>query len=103
MGYMHTGGRKAPSGKAPTPPFTPPPMPPCAPAMESAPFTPPPTSEVATDRFPKPPLGLKPRWLHDAFRTYDIVSALERYIEVRKPIPIEWVEEYNELAERRAT
>jgi len=44
-----------------------------------------------------PPLGLKPRRLHDAGRIKDIVSAINRYREAKLEIPKEWTEEYNDL------
>lgn len=49
----------------------------------------------------KPPLGPPPRHLHEEQRMQRISDAIARYSEVYKPIPVEWVEEYNELATRR--
>ena len=48
---------------------------------------------------PKPPLGLKPKYIHDKTRIREILDAMERYSEQRFPIPIEWVEELRELIE----
>lgn len=45
----------------------------------------------------KPPLGLTPKSVWDTHRLIEIKEAIKRYIEVNKPIPIEWIEEYNEL------
>ena len=45
----------------------------------------------------KPPLGLKPRWLHEMHRIQEIIDAMKRYSEVEKPIPTEWVDELKEL------
>ena len=45
----------------------------------------------------KPPLGIKPRWLHRAERIADIVDALWRYSIDGKPIPAEWVFELNDI------
>ena len=45
----------------------------------------------------KPPIGLKPRWLHETNRIQDIIDAIKRYSEAKEPIPIEWVDELNEL------
>lgn len=45
----------------------------------------------------KPPLGLKPRYIHDEQRVDDICRAMIRYMNNKQPIPIEWLEEYNEL------
>jgi ribosomal protein S27E len=47
----------------------------------------------------KPPLGIMPRRIHDSIRARELVNAIERYIDACKEIPIEWVEEYNELTE----
>lgn len=45
----------------------------------------------------RPPLGLKPKWVHDSERKREIIDAMERYAEVKKPIPIEWIEELKQL------
>jgi hypothetical protein len=47
----------------------------------------------------KPPLGLMPKkhWIDR--RISDINSAINRYMECGKEVPIEWIEEYNELIE----
>ena len=53
------------------------------------------------DRQKKPPLGLRPRWICDDERASDIRVAIGRYLEYGcKPIPIEWIEEYNEIIKR---
>lgn len=46
---------------------------------------------------PMPPLGLKPKYIHDKTRIKEILDAMERYSEQRFPIPIEWIEELREL------
>lgn len=51
----------------------------------------------------KPPLGLKPRFIHDIERRIEIERAILRRMTVAYPIPVKWIEEYNELAEREAT
>lgn len=45
----------------------------------------------------KPPLGLRPRifWLHE--RRDEILQAIDRYMDAGKEIPVEWVQEYNDL------
>ena len=48
----------------------------------------------------KPPLGIMPRHIHDEIRRQELGEAIVRYIEASLPVPLEWVEEYNELAER---
>lgn len=46
----------------------------------------------------KPPLGLVPKWVRQEQRCSEIREAIDRYTDASKPIPIEWIEEYNELA-----
>ena len=48
----------------------------------------------------KPPLGLKPKRIHELHRAIDIVDAIIRYLESDKQVPIYWIEEYNELKSR---
>lgn len=48
----------------------------------------------------KPPLGLRPRTVHDAHRIYEIHQAIKRYTDAYYAIPIEWITEYNELIAR---
>ena len=48
----------------------------------------------------RPPLGIFPRHLHDEKRMEHIVEAIGRFTAVGKVIPPDWIEEYNELAER---
>lgn len=45
----------------------------------------------------KPPLGLMPRWLHDATRMKDIMEACCRYINNYQPIPPEWLSELRDI------
>ena len=45
----------------------------------------------------KPPIGLIPEYLWKEKRLFDIIEAINRYIEAKKEIPIEWIEEYNKL------
>ena len=47
----------------------------------------------------KPPLGLTPKWIIQTERYYEICGAISRYYNAGKKIPIEWIEEYNELVE----
>lgn len=44
-----------------------------------------------------PPIGIMPKWLHDFNRLRDVQCAIVRRYEAELPIPLEWVEEYNEL------
>lgn len=45
----------------------------------------------------KPPLGLKPKRIHDLERSVEIREAIERYSKFGKEIPEEWIKEYCEL------
>lgn len=49
----------------------------------------------------KPPLGVKPRFIHEEMREQELADAIVRYKEAGLKIAIEWVKEYNELVERR--
>jgi hypothetical protein len=48
----------------------------------------------------KPPIGLKPQHIHEQDRMKDIMDAMQRYGDATKPIPANWVREYNEIAIR---
>ncbi len=43
------------------------------------------------------PSGLKPKKIHNAQRFGEVCSAVANYYDAGKKIPIEWIEEYNEL------
>ncbi len=45
----------------------------------------------------KPTLGVMPKYLWYEKRAFDLIEAINRRIEAKQPIPIEWIEEYNEL------
>lgn len=45
----------------------------------------------------KPPIGLRPKWVSDKERLNEVRSAIVRYYDAELKIPIEWIEEYNEL------
>lgn len=45
----------------------------------------------------KPPIGIVPRSINDQKRLLRVKEAIERYTAEFLHIPIEWVEEYNEL------
>ncbi len=42
----------------------------------------------------KPPLGLKPKWIHDQQRQDEIMAAINRYLEAGKTPPKEWAAEF---------
>lgn len=48
----------------------------------------------------KPPLGVKPRRIHDQGRLSDLFQAVLRYMTDGSPIPQEWIEEIDELLKR---
>jgi hypothetical protein len=48
----------------------------------------------------KPPLGLKPRKFVDEDRLREVQGAMDRYYYANKPMPLEWITEYNQLVER---
>lgn len=48
----------------------------------------------------KPPIGLKPRELHDSRRLHEVSEAIARYFNAGMEISPEWVEEYNDLIRR---
>lgn len=48
----------------------------------------------------KPPIGLKPRRLHDEQRLCDIEAAILRRKDTGKPVPKEWADEHRELSDK---
>jgi len=50
----------------------------------------------------RPPRGVMPRYIWIEYRIDEIVAAIKRFTDMRHPIPIEWVEEYNGLIEEVA-
>lgn len=49
------------------------------------------------EQIEKPPLGLTPKHIRQSQRLNEIRGAIARYYDANKELPIEWVEEYNEL------
>ncbi|MFH0757350.1 MAG: hypothetical protein V2B15_08695 [Bacteroidota bacterium] len=49
---------------------------------------------------PRPPHGLRPAFVHNENRMLEIQRAMNRYMAEKLPVPIEWIEEYNELAKK---
>ena len=47
----------------------------------------------------KPPLGVMPRKMWNSQRQKDLSDAMVRYLEAGMKIPVEWVEEYNEISD----
>ncbi len=50
----------------------------------------------------KPPLGLMPKLFWDNERIADITNAVNRYMQEQQEIPIEWIEEYNNLVKKQS-
>jgi len=50
----------------------------------------------------KPPLGLKPRYIHEIERIEQIQDAIKRYYDNFLKIPDEWFEELKELLNRHS-
>ena len=48
----------------------------------------------------KPPRGVKPRFILDGERQLEILDACKRYIHCNKTIPLDWIDELREIAER---
>jgi len=42
---------------------------------------------------PKPPIGLKPKDVHDCERKKEIINAMNRYSDENKSIPAHWIDE----------
>jgi len=53
--------------------------------------------QINISRAKIPPLGLKPKYVHDEERALDIAKAIARRLQCGMEVPIEWVEEYNSL------
>lgn len=45
----------------------------------------------------KPPVGIKPRYIHDGERLCEILNAMDRYSKASKHIPGEWIDELRDL------
>lgn len=50
----------------------------------------------------KPPLGVMGQKVHDEIREGELGAAIIRYVEAEKEVPMEWVDEYNEIIKRWA-
>jgi hypothetical protein len=50
-------------------------------------------------RITKEPLGLRPRKIVMEERLTEIKDAIDRYMNNKMPVPIEWLSEYNDLAD----
>ena len=48
----------------------------------------------------KPPVGLRPKYISDAYRLDEVRAAINRYFIAELAIPVEWILEYNELTKK---
>lgn len=56
----------------------------------------------ANERLHRPPLGIMPKRFWQLDRQREIVSALSRYLEAGKPLPLDWIEELLRLTQEVA-
>lgn len=56
--------------------------------------------EVQNIEFNRPPLGIVPKYIWQDKRRSEIIQAICRYLNVNLPVPVEWIEEYNELTKK---
>jgi hypothetical protein len=54
-----------------------------------------------TKKKEKPPLGLRPKHIANESRMVEIQEAVQRYMNARTPVPVEWIQEYNCLAHNK--
>lgn len=52
---------------------------------------------IHKERNNKPPLGIEPRYIHDEKRKEALIGAILRYIDNDMEIPVQWIEEYNDI------
>ena len=52
------------------------------------------------DKLTRPPLGLRPAFINDMYRIKEISEAIIRYASTQNAIPIEWIDEYNNLIKK---
>lgn len=57
--------------------------------------SPSPSTSIPEDK--KPPLGIMPEWRWKELRLQDVQGAIDRYLEVDKPIPTDFIEEKYQL------
>jgi hypothetical protein len=64
----------------------------CCPIFPVVSYKPPP--------YKKPPIGLKPRFIHEEARLDQVNAAIRRYHNDGRQIPLEWVQEHNDLVKK---
>ncbi len=55
--------------------------------------------DLGINKIKKPPIGLVPKYIKQTQRFEEICGAISRYYNEGMKIPLEWIEEYNELVE----
>jgi hypothetical protein len=53
------------------------------------------------NKYHKPPLGLKPRYIHEEQRIDEIKEAVFRMFNANEDVNVDWIREYNELVHRK--
>jgi hypothetical protein len=56
-------------------------------------------SPVLVGSVTKPPIGLKPKKIHDEQRYLEVCAAIARYYNAGMKIPLEWVREHNSFVD----
>lgn len=51
----------------------------------------------------KPPIGIMPKNVWESIRYNDLIAAIKRYLDANLPMPIEWLNEYNDFSNRLKT
>jgi len=51
------------------------------------------------EKVTEPPIGLTPKFVNRLQRLDEVRGAMKRYFDAELKIPVQWVEEYNELIE----
>ena len=49
------------------------------------------------EQIKRAPIGLVPKHIHDSKRIREITNAIYRYLESAEEIPIQWIDEYNNI------
>ena len=48
----------------------------------------------------QPPIGLKPKFVNRLERLDEVKNAMKRYFDAGLKMPLDWIEEYNDLIDR---
>ena len=48
----------------------------------------------------KPPLGIMPKHIWEDKRFSELIGAIKRYLDANMVVPVEWIDEYNELSKK---